>query len=195
MKTSRKNEGFLTPAKVQYVARSGNFKEKGYAYTGVLRVLKVIMSYEYLWGNIRVTGGAYGCSGSFGRNGDTNFVSYRDPHLRRTNEVYMGIPEYLEHFETDSRDMTKYVIGTVSDMDTPLTPAGKGRRCLNAYMSGLTVEAMQRERDEVLSADQEDIRALAPLMRAVLDQDCICVLGNEEKLKASSDMFLKLEEL
>ena len=195
LKTSRKNEGFLTPAKVQYVARSGNFKKKGYAYTGALRVLKVIMSYEYLWGNIRVTGGAYGCSGSFGRNGDTNFVSYRDPHLRRTNEVYMGIPEYLEHFETDSRDMTKYVIGTVSDMDTPLTPAGKGRRCLNAYMSGLTVEAMQKERDEVLSANQEDIRALAPLMRAVLDQDCICVLGNEEKLKASSDMFLKLEEL
>ena len=191
---TKKNEGFLTPAKIQYVARSGNFKEKGYEYTGALKVLKVIMSYEYLWSNIRVIGGAYGCSGSFGRNGDTNFVSFRDPQLRKTNEVYEGIPAYLENFTVDDRDMTKYVIGTVSEMDTPLTPSAKGRRSLNAYMCGLTQETLQRERDQVLTASQEDIRALAPLVQAVLEQNCICVLGNEEKLKAEKDLFMELKE-
>ena len=191
---TKKNEGFLTPAKIQYVARSGNFKEKGYEYTGALKVLKVIMSYEYLWSNIRVIGGAYGCSGSFGRNGDTNFVSFRDPQLRRTNEVYEGIPAYLESFTVDDRDMTKYVIGTVSEMDTPLTPSAKGRRSLNAYMCGLTQEILQRERNQVLAASQEDIRALAPLVQAVLDQNCLCVLGNEEKLKAEKDLFMELKE-
>ena len=173
----------------------GNFREKGYEYTGALRVLKVIMSYEYLWSNIRVVGGAYGCSGSFGRNGDSNFVSYRDPHLRKTNQVYEGIPEYLEGFTADPRDMTKYVIGTISEMDTPLPPSSLGRRSLNAYLSGLTQDALQKERDQVLAVKQEDIRALAPLMQAVLDSGCICVLGNEEKLKSEKELFAVLKEL
>lgn len=190
----KKNEGFLTPAKIQYVARSGNFKKKGYSYTGALKVLKVIMSYEYLWSNIRVIGGAYGCSGSFGRSGVTNFVSYRDPQLRKTNEVYEGIPAYLENFTVDDRDMTKYVIGTVSEMDTPLNPAAKGRRSMNAYLCGLTEEILQQERDQVLNAAQEDIRALAPLVQAVLEQNYFCVLGNEEKLKAEKDLFMELKE-
>lgn len=194
LQTEKKNEGFLTPAKVQYVARSGNFKEKGFAYTGTLRVLKVIMSYEYLWTNIRVKGGAYGCSGSFGRNGDSNFVSFRDPHLRGTNQVYEGVPAYLEQFTVEERDMTKYVIGTIGEMDTPLNPAALGRRSMNAWLCGLTEEQIQKERDQVLAASQEDIRRLAPLMQAVLDQGCICVLGNEEKLKAESELFMELKE-
>lgn len=190
-----RNEGFQTPAKVQYVARSGNFKKAGYEYTGALRVLKTIMNCEYLWNQIRVVGGAYGCSASFGRNGDSNFVSYRDPHLRRTNQVYEGVPEYLRTFEADERDMTKYVIGTISEMDTPLTPAALGRRSMNACLCGLTLEELQRERDQVLKVSVEDIRALAPLMEAVLESGCICALGSEEKLQEEKDLFKELKEL
>ncbi len=184
----KKNEGFLTPSQVQYVARTGNFK-KGGSYTGALRILKVLMSYDYLWTNIRVKGGAYGCMSAFGRSGDSYFVSYRDPHLKQTNEVYEGIPAYLEQFDADEREMTKYIIGTVSDLDVPLNPSAKGSRSLNAYFSGITEEEMQRERDEVLNATPEQIRALAPLMRAILADDCICVIGNEEKIKDSKELF------
>lgn len=65
------NEGFQTSAKIQYVTRAGNYREAGYDYTGALRILKVIMSYEYLWVNVRVKGGAYGCMSGFGRNGNS----------------------------------------------------------------------------------------------------------------------------
>lgn len=191
----RKNEGFLTPAKIQFVAKGGNFRREGFTYTGAMRVLRVIMNYEYLWTNLRVVGGAYGCGGSFNRNGDTCFTSFRDPHLKKTLEVYDGIPEYLENFEADERDMTKYTIGTVSSMDAPMTPAALGRRSLHAWMSGLTLETLQKEREEVLNVTPEDIRALAPAVRAVLSQDCVCVLGNEEKLKGAKEVFLRLEEL
>ncbi len=190
-----RNEGFKTSAKIQYVARCGNFREKGYEYTGALRVLRTIMSYEYLWSNVRVVGGAYGCSASFGRNGDTNFVSFRDPHLKRTLNVYEGIPAYLESFTVDQRDMTKYVIGTISEMDTPLNPSALGGRSCSAYLSGVTVELLQKEREQVLNASQEDIRALAPITQAALDSSCICVLGNEEKLEAESDLFGELTTL
>lgn len=127
------NEGFQTSAKIQYVTRAGNYREAGYDYTGALRILKVIMSYEYLWVNVRVKGGAYGCMSGFGRNGNSYFASYRDPNLRQTNEIYEGVPEYVEHFNVEERDMTKYVIGTISEMDTPLTARAQGARSDAAY--------------------------------------------------------------
>lgn len=195
LELTKKNEGFTTAGQVQYVARSGNFVKEGFSYTGLLQIVKVMMSYDYLWQNIRVLGGAYGCMAAFGRTGDTTFVSYRDPNLRKTNEVYNGIPEYLEQFEADEREMTKYIIGTISDLDTPLTPSMKGRRSLGAYFSGITDEDVQRERDEILQAQPEQIRALAPLMRAVLGQENLCVIGNEQKIKEDADLFYSTRAL
>ena len=183
------NEGIQTPGKVQYVARCGNFRMAGFDYTGALRVLRTIMSYEYLWSNIRVIGGAYGCSGQFLRNGDTSFVSYRDPQLRKTIEVYEGIPAYLETFTVDERDMTKYVIGTISGMDTPLNPSANGSRSMHAWINGISQEQLQREREQVLEVTEQDIQNLAPLTRAVLSQNYLCVLGNEDRIEADKELF------
>ena len=195
MALARRNEGFRTPGKVQYVARCGNFRHAGYEYTGALRVLRTIMSFDYLWSNIRVVGGAYGCSGSFQRNGDTSFVSYRDPQLKKTIEVYEGIPAYLEAFDVDDRDMTKYVIGTISDMDVPMTPYTAGSRSMNAFLSHVSYERLQQERDEVLSSTQETIRALAPLAKAALDQNYVCVLGNEDRIESEKALFMETRTL
>ncbi len=186
---TKKNEGFMTPGQVQYVARAGNFVRKGYSYTGSLRILKVLMSYDYLWTNLRVKGGAYGCMCSFGRLGDSFFVSYRDPHLKETNQVYEGIPAYLRDFDADEHEMTKYIIGAISELDTPLTPSGKGQRSLNAYFGEISYEQAQRERDEILQATPEDIRALADLVQALLDDDALCVVGNEGKIRENKEMF------
>ncbi|MEW4413006.1 insulinase family protein [Clostridium sp. AN503] len=189
------NEGLKTSAQVDYVARCGNFRKKGYEYTGALKILQVILSYDYLWLNIRVKGGAYGCMSGFGRSGEGYLVSYRDPNLKETNEVYEGIPAYLEQFDPDERDMTKYVIGTISNLDTPLTPSIKGSRGLSAYLSGVTEEMQQKERDQVLGATRDDIRALADLIRAVLATGSFCVVGNEEKIEANRAMFGVVENL
>ncbi len=191
----RKNEGFMTAGQVQYVARAGNFLHAGYSFTGALSILKVLMNYEYLWSNLRVKGGAYGCMCSFYRRGDAYFVSYRDPHLRATNEVYEGIPDWLASFDAGEREMTKYIIGAISEVDTPLTPSAKGSRALQAYFSGTTEEDIQKTRREILTAVPEDIRALAPLVRAVLDDDAICVVGNEEKVRQEADLFGTLRRL
>lgn len=193
--SAHRNEGFQDASKVQYVSRAGNFCKAGFSYTGALKILKVILSYDYLWINVRVKGGAYGCMSGFSRTGETYFSSYRDPNLRKTNEVYEGIPEYLRTFDADERDMTKYVIGTVSDLDTPLTPAAKGGRSLSAYLTHVTEEDLQRERDQVIEAQPEDIRALADLTEAVLAQDYLCVIGSEDALREDAGMFRELKEL
>ena len=165
------------------------------SYTGALRILKVILSYDYLWINVRVKGGAYGCMSGFMRNGDAYFTSYRDPNLKSTNEIYEGIPAYLRAFDADERDMTKYIIGTVSDMDTPLNPAAKGMRSVSAYLTNISYEELQRERNEVLDAQPENIKNLAVLIEAVLAQDALCVIGAEENVEAEKDMFLEVKNL
>ncbi len=192
---AKKNEGFMDASQVQYVARAGNFRAHGYAYSGALRILNVIMGYDYLWTNVRVKGGAYGCMNGYSRSGDTYFVSYRDPNLAKTNEVYEGIPAYLESFEADEHEMTKYIIGTISDMDTPLGPNAKGARSLAAYLQQVTIEDLQRERDEVIGATPEDIRALKPLIASVLQEDNLCVIGGEETIKKNAELFMEIKEL
>ncbi len=190
-----RNEGFKTASQVNYVARCGSFAGNGLAYTGALRVLKVILNYDYLWLNLRVQGGAYGCMSGFGRSGDGYLVSYRDPNLRETNEVYEKIPEYLRRFAAEERDMTKYVIGAISELDTPLTPSMKGARAVSAYLSGVTMEMLTQERRQILEADQEDIRNLAGIIQAILDTGSLCVIGNGEQVTAESAMFCKVENL
>lgn len=187
----KKNEGFKTSSQVQYVARTGNFRNAGYKFSGAMRILTVIMNYEYMWLNIRVKGGAYGCMSGFLRNGDSYFVSYRDPHMDETNQIYNGIADYVEHFTVDERDMTKYIIGTISDLDVPLTPYSKGIRALGTYMMGVTYEMMQKEREEILTATQETIRGLAPAIRAVLEDGVVCAIGSEEAIGQSKILLEK----
>ena len=190
------NEGFKTAMQVQYVARAGNFLSAGYPYTGALKVLKVILSYDYLWVNVRVKGGAYGCMCGFsGVDGDAYFTSYRDPGLKETNEIYEGIVDYVKNFDADERDITKYIIGTFSSLDAPLTPQSKGRRSLSMYLAGITEEDLNRERAEILDVTIEDIRGLANTVKAVLDADHICVIGNESKILESKDLFKEVKTL
>lgn len=190
-----RNEGFMTSSQVNYVARCGTFSGSGYSYTGALRVLKPILGYDYLWLNIRVKGGAYGVMNSAGRSGEGYFVSYRDPNLKETDQVFEGVAEYLEQFDADERDMTKYVIGTISDLDTPLLPPYKGAKAVSAWYSGVTDEMLAEERRQILTAKPEDIRALAGIIRAILDTGSFCVVGNAEKIKENKELFGSIKNL
>lgn len=188
-------EAFIDASQIQYVAKTGDFICEGYEYTGALRLLRIILSYDYLWINVRVKGGAYGCMNTFLRSGESYFVSYRDPNLSDTLDVYDRIPEYIKSFSPDERDMTKYIIGTFSALDTPMNPEAKGSRSLSAYLEGITYEQIQKERNEILNAQPEDIRRLADLVEAVLKKDSICVIGNENMIKESSGLFENVEKL
>lgn len=191
----KRNEGFKTASKVQYVARAGNFIDAGFEYTGAFQILRVIMGYEYLWQNIRVKGGAYGCMSSFSRLGDGYFVSYRDPNLEKTNAVYEGVPEYLRNFTVSERDMTKYIIGTMSGIDRPMTPASKGDRSMNLYMNRISADMIRKERNQILDANEQDIRSLADIVEAVLKCDQICVIGSEERIEEQKELFKEVRNL
>ncbi|MBQ3544031.1 MAG: insulinase family protein [Lachnospiraceae bacterium] len=184
-----KNEGFKTSAQVQYVTRVGNYSKKGYEYNGALKVLKRILASNYLWKNIREQGGAYGCSCVFAKSGEVTFTSYRDPNLSRTNEVFEKTVEFVEKFDCDERDMTKYIIGTISGMDMPLTAVTKGSRSMSAYFNEESIDNLLKDRLEVLETNQEQIRGFAGLVSSVFEDNNICVIGNEGIIEKEKELF------
>ena len=194
-KIQKLNEGLKTSGNVQYVAKVGNFRDGGYESTGALNVLKVIMGYEYLWTNVRVKGGAYGCMSGFQYDGLSYFVSYRDPNLKETLDIFDGAPDYLENFTCSDRDMTKYIIGTISDIDTPLTPYDEGIASFGAYFTHKTDADKQKSRDEVLSCDVNAVRALGKYVREVMNSGAICVVGTEDKIEENKELFSNICDL
>lgn len=188
-----KNEGFKTASQVQYVATAGNYKKAGFETTGALRVLETIFSYDYLWLNVRVQGGAYGSMCGFGDNGTSYLTSYRDPNLMETYEVYRSAAEYVANFQADDRDMTKYIIGAIGKADMPLNPYDRGERDFNLYMMGVSDEYRQARRDELLSTNQATIRSLAQLVQSVVSTDTICAIGNERKIEREAEHFREVK--
>jgi len=186
----KKNEGFKTPGQVQYVIRSGNFLDAGVPYHGSYEVLMNLLSYGYLWNEIRVKGGAYGGGISInGLSGNAFTYSYRDPNLAETNRIYEGMPAYVESFEADEREMTKNILGTMSNVDAPMTPRTEGARSFTAYMVGRTLEDVQKTRDEILATSVQDIRNTKPMLEALLSADCICTVGSAAKVEECKELF------
>jgi len=183
------NEGIYAPVQVQFCAKGGNFFRKGFSYSGKLRVLNNILRSSYLYQELRVKGGAYGNMSDFTLGGYLYFVSYRDPNLRETLEVYNTIPEFLRNFDCDKREFDKYIIGEISSLDFPLTPEGMGDKADEDYITGFTFEDRQQIRDEVLSAKIEDMRNYAELIEAVMSKNHYAVFGSETKVKEAADLF------
>jgi Zn-dependent M16 (insulinase) family peptidase len=187
-----RNEGLMAPANIQYAAQGYNFRKLGYEFSGKLNVLRSILSKDFLYGQLRVRGGAYGAMCNFSRVGTAYFVSYRDPNLRETYQVYEKLAGFIRQFDCSDRDITKYIIGTIADMDHPLTPSQKGRKAASLFIAGITDNDRQKERSEVLETRQSDIRALAEIVESVIAQDVKCTFGNERKLRENSDLFKEL---
>jgi len=189
------SEAIKCSTKVQYNAVAADFRAAGLSYDSTLNVLKTIMSYDYLWNNVRVLGGAYGSMCDFNPNGTLSFTSYRDPNMLETLEVYRKAADYVESFDCSDRDMTKYLIGTMSTLDTPLSPMAEASVAFSQYMAGISEEERQKNRDTVLAVSQESIRALAPFIRLLSDGKAICVIGDENKIEDSANSFDSIRRL
>ena len=183
------NEGLYSQSRVQYVGKGANFINLGYKYSGSLNVLETILRYEYFWLKIRVQGGAYGAFVNFNRNGGMFFGSYRDPNLKKTLEVFDGTADFLKNFDVSEREMDKYIIGTMSRIDKPLTPSLKGQLAAEFCLKNITYDDRQKSRTEILTTRQKDIRELEKLVSACMAENKICVFGNEEILKDNQDIF------
>lgn len=182
-------EGVRIPGSVVYDAMVADLAPAGIPYSGVLPVLSKILSYDYLWNEVRVQGGAYGTRAQFARGGYIALSSYRDPHVERTYQAFTNIPNYLEQFSADESEMTKYVIGTVSILDHPFLPKQQAYLADVRAFLGLTREMMQKYREETIDTTSDQIRSYAEPIRAALSNAVKCTVGAGDKVTDAKNLF------
>ena len=184
------NEAFPTTSTVQYVGKGTNLYGLGFKYSGKFNVLKSILRTGYLWDRVRVRGGAYGSSLSLDFfTGDFSLVSYRDPNLTETLDVYDEISDFLENLSLPDEELEKIIIGCMGQLDPPLTADRKGSVSMAEHLTGITHEFKQQRRDELLATTLDDIKDFAGIFQKVKETGNICVLGNEEKITKAKDIF------
>lgn len=185
-------EGLTSSSKVQYNIQSGNLIDCGYHFSGELNVLKTVLNLEYLWNTVRVQGGAYGCNSQFLRNGSIYFYSYRDPSIQKTYHAYQTASVFLREFCKTNVDFTKYVLGTINNMDRPLSNSEKSDLAIARYLNGITPERLQKEREEVLNTTVKELEKYIILLEKVTQNQNICTIGNEYAICAQKDFFSKV---
>ncbi len=190
------NEALVVPAMVNYVGMSTNLHEHGYKFHGSSLVISRFLRMGYLWDRIRVQGGAYGCFVRYSRvNGSFAFVSYRDPQVEKSLEVYKKAPDFLGNLHLSQRDLTCAIIGTIGDIDTYLLPSAQGLTSLWRELTHDTEEIRQQIRDEVMSTKLEDFHNFAaPLQKALENAQSVALGGKavEEYAKANNWAIKKL---
>ncbi len=187
---TKKREGFITSSKVNYNAKSGNFIRSGFAYEGGLKVLKTLLSLDYLWKNIRVSGGAYGAFAQFKLDGNSYLATYRDPKCDKSYDIFDGLVSYIRDLELDEREMRKYIIGTIASLNTPLPPSIKGEKALSMYLTDTTYDDFVKEREQVLETDLAKLKSFTGLLEKTFENDYLCTIGSAKAINKSE----KLEE-
>lgn len=185
---------FANAGGVLYNTTSFDYQKNGLAYHGKYQVLKTIINLEYLWNQVRVQGGAYGCGCQFMRSGFSYFYSYRDPRLTETYDIFKGLAQQIEHFDADKREMIKYILGTINTLDQPKTNMEQLNHAIGRFYKQLTDADFLQERTEILQTTAADIRDCADLLRCV-DCENVCSIGKEQKIKENENQFTRIESL
>ncbi len=188
-KEDLKNEAFIIPGNVQFNAVAGDFRRAGCMYDGALIVLENLMTYDYLWNNIRVKGGAYGCSSRYKTSGEGCFSSYRDPNLKDSYRIFKEAGDYVRNLKISERDLKRYIIGAISNLDLPLSPAGKGSYSLNCYFGGMDEEYLNKRRMQVLNATAEKLNSFGAYLDAIYETGARCTVGTESAVNKDRELF------
>ncbi|KAL8210466.1 hypothetical protein R6Q57_004903 [Mikania cordata] len=188
------NEAFTIPTQVNYVGKAANIYDAGYQLRGSAYVIAKYISNTWLWDNIRVSGGAFGGFCDFNtRSGVLSFLSYRDPNLLKTLNVYDGTSDFLRQLEMDEDTLKKAIIGTIGDLDSYQLPDAKGYTSLLRYLSGVSEEERQMRREEVLSTRSSDFKKFADAVHTIKDKGVIVAVASEDHVndanKECSNLF------
>jgi hypothetical protein len=183
----REDEGFSVPSQVNYVVKGGQMYEPGEKVSGSTSVVSRYLSLHYLWDNVRVMGGAYGGFARFSQaSGRLVYMSYRDPNLQKTLDIYDKAPESLLSHPVSEEDILQGVIGAIGDLDGPMAPDQKGYASMAQYLSGETQAERQQWRDQVLSCTPEDFSNFGERLKKVSEDGSVCVVGSESALEEAN---------
>jgi presequence protease len=179
-------EALIIPASVNYVGKGANLYRLGFKPSGAAHVVVKYLRTTWLWDKVRVQGGAYGGFCALDHlSGNFAYLSYRDPNLLETLDIYDQTPGFLTRAELDKTELTRSIIGTIGDVDAYQLPDAKGFSSMQHYLAGETDEMRQRRRDEILGANVADFRAFADALAELTAYGQVVVLGSERAIRAA----------
>ena len=189
-----KKEAILAPIDVNFVAVANRYDAD--KYSGKLRFLQKLFSYEYLWTNLRVLGGAYGCMSYFKKYGAYIFTSYRDPNLSNTNKIYFGVYDYLKNFNLTDNEIEKMIIGATGTLDNPLSIKNTFKLNVGSYFNNITDEDIKKERMELITTKKEDVIEFSEIFKSISDSDACAIISGKSlsEAKDNYDVIWKIEE-
>lgn len=188
-KENKRNVAYTSSANVNYVAKGYSYKNIGKEYNGNIAVIKNLVGSDYLYTEIRAKGGAYGQGLLVNQDGDMVATSYRDPHIINTLKVYDNIADYIRNLKLTDKELKDAIIGSINTFDPNLSPQDKGELAMSRYITGLTEEEVEKNKEECLKTTLEELKEYAEVIEKVMEKEYICVIGNEEKIMKHKELF------
>ena len=182
-----RREGVVIPAAVGFAAMGSSLKRQGRSYSGSYAVLANVLNYTYLWSEIRVQGGAYGCGFGARSNGDLFYYSYRDPQPVRSLGVMRNAPAYLRTFCREEPDLTGFILGSVSALDPLRGAEARITAGDSRWLRGISEEEIRRHYRELLHTKAADLLDLAPALEALAAENAVCVVAGKPLLEACGE--------
>ena len=184
-----RHEAFVIPSDICFAARACDPRRLGIDVTGAWAVAANALSYDYLWNEIRVKGGAYGCGFRAAGERQTAFYTYRDPAIDPSIERVERAGAWLGSFEPDEAAFEGFIVSCVSGMDAPVKPYALTKRRNTTYLAGLDPHAREERRAQMLAATPAELRALGADVTRIAAESPICVFGGREVIAKSNAGF------
>eukprot|EP01031_Cornospumella_fuschlensis_P030203 gene30203-36483_t len=189
----RPREAFTIPSLVNYVAKGGTMYQPSEQVSGATSVVTRYLSSGFMWDQVRVLGGAYGGWFNFNdASGRAMFLSYRDPQLLNTLQVYDQAASFLQDQEVGSDDLRQSIIGSIGDIDSPLSPDQKGHASLMEFLRGESEDDRKAWREGVLKTSVSDFKEFAKRLGKVIGKDGqgrVVVFGSQQAIdKANAEL-------
>ncbi len=196
LKIKYKNEGVSSSSsELQYIYMGDNFKKYGYEFHGSMLVLNQIISKEYLYNKIRIKGGAYGTWSVISASGMFYLASYSDPNLIKTLKVFDDLPEYLKNLELTENELTRFIIGAISNFESQLSVRMKGEMAFKKKIIGITDEYLQKIKKEIISTNKDLIYEQVDMIKKLINNSKLFVYGNSSNITKNKEMFDRIINL
>lgn len=184
-----RHEAFVIPSDICFAARACDPRRLGLDVTGAWAVAANALSYDYLWNEIRVKGGAYGCGFRAAGERQTAFYTYRDPAIDPSIERVARAGEWLGCFEPDEAAFEGFIVSCVSGMDAPVKPYALTKRRNTTYLAGLDPHAREERRAQMLAATPGELRSLGTDVTRIAAESPTCVFGGRDVIAKSNANF------
>lgn len=179
-------EGLTLPTQVNFVGKAANLYEHGYHLNGSAQVIVPYLRATWLWEKVRVQGGAYGGFCVFDQqSGALSFLSYRDPNLTQTLDIYDQTVQFLQSIQLDEAELTRAIIGAIGEVDAYQLPDAKGYTSMSRYLLSISDEERQARRDEILSTTEANFHAFAQAVEQVREHGAVVVIASPDAVQAS----------